>query len=401
MAGSHDDTPTDRIIYFDNAATSWPKPQPVVDAMCQTLTGEVGNPGRSGHKMSLNAARIVMSARMEASAVFCVMDPDRIVFTRNVTEALNLAIYGLVKAGDHVVTSSMEHNSVMRPLRHLESLGVSLTVAPCEPDGSLNPEDVRAAIRPETTLVVTTHASNVTGTIVPIEKIASICRSAGVPYLVDAAQTAGVREIDVEQMGVDLLAFTGHKGLLGPTGTGGLIVADGIDLPPLLRGGTGSRSSEECQPDFLPDRLESGTANVVGLAGLAAGIQYLQRTGIDSVARHEQELVKAFLDGSSRIPGMRVFGPTEPRENVGTLSFRIDGMSTSEVGQRLEEEAGVMCRIGLHCAPGAHRTLGTFPDGTVRFGFGLHNTLDEVNTALDALDRMARSNTMVGSRRAL
>lgn len=377
------------IIYFDQAATSWPKP-PVVRQAVDRYFGEGGgNPGRSGHRMSIAAARIVEEARDAVATLFSVEDPARVVFTKNATEALNLAIFGLLGPGDHAITSSIEHNSVMRPLRFLETRGVDLTVVPCATDGSLDPSAVAAAFTPNTRLVATVHGSNVTGTLLPIGAIATLARDRGVPYLVDASQTAGAIPIDLAALGVDLLAFTGHKALLGLTGTGGLVVRPGLDLEPLMRGGTGSRSDLETQPDFLPDAYESGTLNVAGLAGLGAGIGHLLEVGIDRVAGHERQLVDRFLRGAAGIEGVTVYGPESLDQRCGVLSFNVAGLASSEVGTILDRDYGIMSRVGLHCAPGAHRTIDTFPTGTVRFGVGYSNTIAEVDLALRAIADIA------------
>jgi cysteine desulfurase family protein len=377
------------VIYFDNAATSWPKPPEVREALDRYFGDGGGNPGRSGHRMSVAAARIVEDARDAVAELFAIDDPSRVLFGKNVTEGLNLGIYGTVKPGDHVITSSIEHNSVMRPLRHLETIGVDLTVVPCAVDGTLAPAAVEAAIRPETRLIVTLHGSNVMGTLLPIAEIAEIARTRGIPYLVDAAQTAGAMPIDVDALGVDMLAFTGHKALLGLTGTGGLVVADHVELEPVLRGGTGSRSDLEVQPDFRPDAFESGTLNVVGLAGLAAGVRFLLDRGVEEVAAHERSLVDRFLRGAAEIPGVDVHGPDDLGLRCGVVSFTMDGLVSSEVGTLLDREYGIMSRVGLHCAPGAHRTIGTFPTGSVRFGFSVFTTHDEVDAGLEAVDEIA------------
>ncbi|MDE3074116.1 MAG: aminotransferase class V-fold PLP-dependent enzyme [Chloroflexota bacterium] len=378
-----------RPIYFDNAATSWPKPPEVAQAVAAALTEPMGNPGRAGHRMAIASARVVLEARDALAELFGIDDPAQIVLTKNATEALNLAIFGLLKPGDHVVTTSMEHNSVMRPLRYLEKQGVELAVVACSEQGTLDPTDIRSALHHNTRLVVTTHASNVSGTLLPVKEVAQICQEAAVPYLVDAAQTAGTQPITVPELGMDMLAFTGHKGLLGPTGTGGLVIKPGIELTPLMLGGTGSRSDEEEQPEFLPDRYESGTLGVVGAAGLAAGVRFLLETGLDAVRRHEKALVQAFIDAAAAIPGCHLYGPPHAEERAGIVSFNIAGISPSEVGRLLDSEFDVMCRIGLHCAPSAHRTLGTFPDGTVRFGWGLFNSREEIGYAVDALKVIA------------
>jgi cysteine desulfurase family protein len=376
-------------IYFDNAATSWPKP-PEVRAALEGHFGEAGgNPGRSGHRMSIAAARVVEDARDRVAELFGMTDPGRVIFTKNATEALNVAIYGVVGPGGHVVTSSIEHNSVMRPLRHLEALGAEVTVVPCAPDGTLDADDVRRAIRPDTRLVVTLHGSNVTGALLPIAGIARAARTAGVPYLVDASQTAGAVPLDMEALGIDLLAFTGHKSMLGLTGTGGLCLAEGIEVPPLMRGGTGSRSDLEFQPDFLPDALESGTMNTAGLAGLAAGVGHVLGRGVEAIHAHELALVARFVEGVAEIEGVTEYGPKDLDQRCGVISFNVAGMTCSEVGTLLDRDYEIMSRVGLHCAPGAHRTIGTFPTGTVRFGFGAFSTVEEVDRSLEAIREIA------------
>lgn len=377
------------MIYFDNAATSWPKPAAVCAALSEYFGDAGGNAGRSGHRMSVAAARIVESAREALAELFHANDPSRIVFTQNGTHALNLALYGLLRPGDHVVTTSLEHNSVMRPLRHLETLGVELTVVACNPDGILDVNSVRRALRPTTRLLVTTHASNVVGTLTGVETLAALARDRQILHLVDASQTAGAVPIDVQETGLDLMAFSGHKGLLGPTGTGGLYIREGVVLAPLMRGGTGSDSAQEIQPEFFPDVHESGTVNVAGIAGLAAGVRFLLEIGIEAVQAHEQKLVAQFLGGASKIPGIVVYGPRDPALRCGVVSFNVDGAMPSEVGLILDQSFEIMARSGLHCAPSAHRSLGTFPTGTVRFGFGWFNTPDEVETGLQALREIA------------
>ncbi len=377
------------VVYLDNAATSWPKPPAVREALT-TYFGEAGgNPGRSGHRMSVAAARVVEDARELLGDMFGVGDPARIVLTKNATESLNIAVYGLLSPGDHAITTSIEHNSVMRPLRHLESEGVALTVLPCAPDGTLDPDQVREALRPSTRLIVTLHGSNVMGTVLPISEIAGIARDEGVPYLVDASQTAGAIPIDIAASGLDLVAFTGHKSLLGLTGTGGLYVREGIHPMPLMRGGTGSRSDLDIQPDFMPDVFESGTLNVAGFAGLAAGVRHLLGMGVDEVTAHERSLVNRLLDGLQAIDGVTLYGPVSIDERCGVLSFNVDRLASSEVGGLLDTRYDIMSRAGLHCAPGAHMTIGTFPTGTVRFGLSPYNTLEEINHAVDAVSEIA------------
>lgn len=382
------------MIYLDNAATSWPKPPQVLAAMARFLTEVGANPGRSGHRLSVEAGRVVYAAREAVAELFHAPDPLRVVFGMNATEGLNLALGGLLRPGDHVVTSSMEHNSVMRPLRALEREGISVTVVACSLEGSLDPRAVLEALRPETRLVVLNHASNVTGTLLPVAEVGrALHRMRGPLLVVDAAQSGGAVSIDVQADGIDLLAFTGHKSLYGPMGTGGLIIGERVPLGefrPLLRGGTGSRSEQEEQPDFLPDMCESGTPNGVGLAGLEAGVRWVLEQGVEAIRAYEMALTQRLIEGLSAIPGVTVYGTRDPERQTAVVSFNIAGMEPSEVGMRLDEEYGIMCRVGLHCAPAAHRTIGTFPAGTVRFALGAFNTPEEVDAALRAVARMAR-----------
>lgn len=379
-------------LYFDNAATSWPKPILVGAAVMRYLDEVGANPGRSGHSLSNEAGRIVDSARESIAELFGVKNPLRIVFGANCTEALNLALYGLLRAGDHVITSSMEHNSMMRPLRELESAGVQLTVLPCQPDGSLNPACIEAAIRPNTILIALTHASNVTGTLLPIAEAGEIVRRHNLLLLVDAASTAGAFPIDMEANHIDLLAFPGHKSLLGPTGTGGLVIGERVDLSrlrPLKRGGTGSRSEEEVQPDFLPDKYESGTLNVMGLAGLDASVRWILQQGVSAIRAHHEQITQALIDGLQAIAGVTVHGTLDAARQVASVSFIIDGVSPSEAGFQLDEEFNIQCRVGLHCAPAAHRTIGTFTAGSVRFAPGIFTGMADVKRALDAVRQLA------------
>jgi len=381
------------MIYLDNAATSWPKPPEVTAAMVQFIEQVGGNPGRAGHRLAVESARIVYAARQAIADLFGVRDPMRVIWGANVTEALNLALHGLLRPGDHVITSSMEHNSVMRPLRTLEAQGVAVTVVACWPDGALDPCQIEAAIRDNTTMIVLTHASNVVGTLLPVAEVGRIARRHGLLFLVDAAQTAGAYPLDMEDAAIDLLAFTGHKSLYGPMGTGGLVIGPRIDtgrLRPLKQGGTGSRSEREEQPAFLPDRYESGTPNVVGLAGLAAGVAWVQRQGIAAIRAHEVALSQRLIDGLAAIPGVHVYGSLRAERQMATVSFRIAAMDPADVGLRLDEEYAIMCRVGLHCSPAAHRTIGTFPAGTVRFGLAALNHEAEVDAALVAVERLAK-----------
>lgn len=378
------------IIYFDNAATSWPKPKGVAAAMTHYLSDIGGSPGRSGHRLALEAGRMVLQARENLAELFNVIDPGRIVLTKNATESLNTALLGLLNPGDHVITTAVEHNSVMRPLRWLEAnRQVTVTVIPCDAAGLLDMNALRQALRQPTRLVVATHASNVTGVISPLAAIGALARQAGAMLLVDAAQTAGALPIDVEAMRIDMLAFTGHKSLFGPTGTGGLYVREGINLTPLMTGGTGSESEHEVQPEFMPDSLESGTLNSVGLAGLVASTDFLLTTGVNTIRTHDQALTTRLLAGLALIEQVKIYGPQQADCRASVVSFNIAGKSPSEVGLQLDECYEVMCRVGLHCAPSAHRVLGTFPTGTVRFGLSYFNTFAEIDTAVAAVKQIA------------
>ena len=381
------------MIYLDHAATSWPKPPGVIRAMADYLESAGGNPGRSGHSLSIEAGRIIYAAREAVAELFHAPDPLRVIFTLNATHAINLALCGLLRPGDHVVTSGIEHNSVMRPLRALENRGVRLTVVACNTDGSLDPARVAAAITPRTRMVAITHASNVTGTILPVREVAEAAHNAGALLLLDAAQTAGVLPIDVQAMGIDLLAFTGHKGLQGPPGTGGLVIGERVSIgqmEPLVRGGTGSRSEHEFQPEDVPDKFEGGTANGCGIAGLGAGVRWILSRGVNAIRSHEIELTRVLLEGLRAIPGITMYGVGNPSACTAVVSFTMRGRRVSEIGLQLDEEYGIMCRVGLHCAPAAHRTIGTFPEGTVRLAAGISTDSGEIRAAVDAVADIAR-----------
>lgn len=376
-------------VYLDNAATSWPKSPAVLAAMGEYLALAGGNPGRSGHSMSVAAARVVFEARERLAALFGGGSAQRVIFTKNATEALNIILFGLLGAGDHVVTTSMEHNAVMRPLRRLEALGTKLTVVGCDGQGRLDPADIKKALTGKTKLIITTHASNVSGTIMPLAEIGRLARESGVLFAVDAAQTAGSLAIDMAATGVGLLAFTGHKGLGGPQGTGGLVLAPAVEVPPLMYGGTGSMSEAEYQPEFLPDRLECGTLNAVGIAGLGAAVAQLNAVGLAKIRSHKQALLAALYKGLTAIDGLKLYGPDNPADNAGVVSFNIKGLVCSEVGLVLDRVFGVLTRTGLHCAPAAHKTLGTFPQGTVRLSVSQFTTDDEVAQTIDAVRQIA------------
>jgi cysteine desulfurase/selenocysteine lyase len=378
------------MIYFDNACTSFPKPPAVVDAMRDYSLNIGSSPGRSGHRLALEASRLVFEARENLSRLFNISRSERIVLTYNATEALNLAIMGLLAEGDHVITPSMEHNSVMRPLKYFLGKGViELTIVPCSAEGNIDLDALKRSIRENTRLIAVNHASNVIGTIAPLEDIGRL--SGGVPFLVDVAQSAGAVPIDVVAMGIDLLAFTGHKSLYGPQGTGGLFVREGINPKPLRRGGTGSKSESWDHPDFLPDKYECGTPNTPGIAGLGEGVRFVLDKGVDAIRQHEMMLTRSLLEGLEDIEEINVYGPKDPREQTPTVSINVEGKEPSEVGYYLDREFDVMTRVGLHCNPGAHKTIGTFPRGTVRLSMGYFNTREEVDQVLEALRTIART----------
>lgn len=381
------------MIYLDNAATSWPKPTVVTEAMSRFMLEVGANPGRSAHRLSIEAGRMVYETREAVARLFNLSDPLRVVFGLNATEALNLALWGILCPGDRVVTTSMEHNSVMRPLRALErERSVKVDIVRCSSEGFLDADDVEAALRADTKMIVLNHASNVVGSVLPVAEVGRIAREHDVLLLVDAAQTAGAYPLDMEAMAIDLLAFTGHKALLGPQGTGGLCIGERVqetEMRPLKQGGTGSRSETEEQPSFLPDMCESGTPNTVGLAGLGAGVQYIIDRGVEEIRAHEVHLTRGLIAELVEIPGVTVYGGLDAEMQTATVSFNIDGLAPSEVGLMLDEEHGIMSRVGLDCAPAAHRTIGTFPIGTVRFSLSGLSTTDEVNAAVEAVREIA------------
>jgi cysteine desulfurase family protein len=400
-----------KLIYLDNAATSFPKPPQVAEAMVYFMDHVGANPGRSGHPLAQEAGRIVQSVRTGLAQLFNIDDASRISFTLNVTESLNTVFNGYLNPGDHVVTTAMEHNSVMRPLTYLRDKGqITLDIAPCNRKGLLDIDALAGLLNKRTRLVVLNHASNVCGTL---QDAAAVRNAIGdVPLLLDAAQTAGVYPIDVKALGIDFLAFTGHKGLMGPQGTGGLFIRKGIELRPLKLGGTGSQSENLHQPDFMPDALESGTQNNVGIAGLGAAVAFILSEGIEKIRRHEQMLTKALLDGIYDLQNVAIYGPLNPAQQVAVVSLTFDStlsensagslgcgavnlewyddsVSIGQAEDRLSSQFNILVRVGLHCAPLAHRTIGTFPDGTVRLSMGYFNTLEDIGLAVQAIRRIA------------
>ena len=383
------------FIYLDNAATSFPKPESVAAEMIAFQRDIGANPGRSGHGRSVESARVIFETREALAKLFYVDDPLRIILTKNSTEALNIAIQGALQAGDHVITSSMEHNSVMRPLRFFEKIGVDLTVVPCSPTAALDPDDIRKAFRKNTKMVILTHASNVTGTIMPIEAVGGVIKEkSDALFCVDAAQTAGVLPINLEEMSIDLLAFTGHKSLYGPQGTGGLYIRKGVEnrIRPIMMGGTGSRSEFEEQPDFMPDKYESGTPNTVGCAGFKAGVHFVLEHTPEAIRAKEQKLVSRFLDQLRECgDDVTIHGPRDAAERTAVVSFNVKGVVPSDAALYMEDTWGILCRPGLHCAPAAHRTINTFPQGTIRFSFGFFNNNQDVDLAADAVRSLLKS----------
>jgi cysteine desulfurase family protein len=373
-----------KLIYFDNAATSGPKPGSVMKAICDCLKNTNANPGRSAHSLSIKAAELIYRTREIIGELFHFSNTENIVLTKNATEALNIAIYGTLNEGDEVITTSMEHNSVLRPLNHLkDKRAIDLKILKADENGVVQPQQIGAAISDKTKLIAVTSASNVTGTKLHLEDIYKVTQAAGVKMLVDGAQGAGSTEIDLEKTPFDLLAITGHKHLFGPQGTGALIIKNPYEVAPFMCGGTGSLSEKTIHPDFPPDKFEAGTLNTPGYAGLAEGIRFILHTGIEKIIQHEHQLVQYLLEGLLEIEEIEVYAPYVDR--VGIVSFNIKGITASEVSHYLDTEWGICTRPGLHCAPEAHKTLGTFPKGTVRFSLSYFNTQEEIDTAILAL----------------
>jgi len=379
------------MIYFDNAATSFPKPAQVIDAVGKCLQGYAANPGRSGHELAVEAGRAVFAAREKVAEFFNIVDPMQVVFTLNATDALNLALHGFLQAGGHVVTTSMEHNSVLRPLSDLRRLGVTHEIVWADARGAVELDELRRAVAKKVSLVAVNHASNVCGAIQPIREIGAMCRQLGVPFLVDASQSAGQLDIDVEKDNIDLLAVAGHKSLLGPQGTGFLYIRPGTEIAPLRQGGTGSRSEDIFQPEIMPDRYESGTLNTPGIVGLAAGLDFIRQETQGKIVAHEKCLIDALLDGLSEIDGFVLYGPPQSRARVAVVAFGISGLDSGEVAHLLGQE-GICCRPGLHCAPLAHQSLGSFETGAVRFSPGFFNTMEEVEAVIKACWRIRQAN---------
>ena len=378
------------MIYFDNAATSYPKPDRVYQGVLEAMRDYGANPGRSGHKLSLEMAREIYKARNLIKDLIGADDPRNIIFTSNGTESLNLGIKGLVKEGDHVITSNIEHNSVIRPLVAMEKKGlIELSIIDAS-RGYVDPQILEGEIKENTSLLAINHMSNVMGALVNIGDLGEVARKNDIYFLVDGAQSLGVYEIDVEEMGIDLLAFPGHKGLMGPQGTGGLYIRPGIELETLKLGGTGSISESLDQPDFLPDKYESGTLNGPGIVGLARGIEYINKLGLEKIRSKEQELTKRFIDGIRDIDSLKVYGPQDGFQGP-VVSINLGEMGSSDLAYILDEEYNIAVRSGLHCAPLIHKAMGTIDQGTVRFSFGYMNSDKEIDQAIRALKEISKS----------
>lgn len=371
------------VIYFDNAATSFPKPESVYRAQDHISRTCCANPGRGGHYLAHQAAKIVLSARLDLARFFNISDCAQIAFTSNATEAINVALFGLLQAGDRVVTTSMEHNAVARPLYELQQRGIEVVKVQADHYGRVTFNDIKQACSVSTQLVVLSHCSNVTGTLQPIDEIGPWCRQQGITFMVDAAQSAGVFPIDVEAMAIDLLAAPGHKSLMGPQGVGFLYVDEKIHLKPLKYGGTGTFSSQLTQPEQMPEHLECGTLNTPALAALSAGILFVEQVGMAAIRQHEQELTNRLRHGLSLLDKVILYGPDEAEG--GVVSFNVEKRDPAEVGFLLDHHYNIGVRVGLHCSPDAHRTIGSFPQGTIRISPGYFNTQEEIDCLLIAV----------------
>lgn len=378
------------MIYLDNAATTFPKPECVYEAMDKFLREKGANPGRAGHRMSVEAEQEIEKARFTVAGFLGVKSPERLVFTFNATDALNMGIKGLLCKGDHVITSRLEHNSVSRPLSGLEKQGaITVTRVENSDDGFISPDDIRKAVRSNTKLIVCTHSSNVLGTIQPIREIGEVARERDIVFMVDAAQTVGVCDIDVEEQHIDMLAFTGHKGPFGPTGSGGLYVGKNVKLRAWREGGTGFEPESISQPDTLPFQLESGTPNSVGIVGLRTGIEFCIKEGIETIRQHERKLALRLVSGLESDYRFEIYGNVDEDRKVGIVSINIKGLKSGEVGAILDNTFNIAVRPGLHCAPYTHQRIETFPEGTIRLSPGYFNTMEEIEETVSGLKEIA------------
>lgn len=382
-----------KVRYLDNASTSFPKPQMVADNIYDYICNNGCNIGRGSYQKSYDTMALVLETRELLNSLFHGDDCKNVVFTKNITESLNILIKGLFQKGDHILVSSMEHNSVMRPLKQLSEIGVEFSRIPCSSQGELLLEKMDTLVKSNTKAIIMTHASNVCGTILPLKEVGEFCRNKGLYFIVDSAQTAGFADIDIQAMNIDALAFTGHKGLLGPQGIGGFLLKEHMinKITPLLSGGTGSISHSEEIPSFMPDRFEAGTLNLPGIIGLRAGLLWIQEKGIHTLRQHELELTQAFIDGcKSLIEAQKInlIGLSHCQNRTGVVSIQTIEIDIANVAYMLDEKYHIMARVGLHCSPSAHKTLGTYPTGTLRFSFGWNNTFEDVNTLLHALEEI-------------
>lgn len=377
------------MIYFDNAATTMRKPDCVVQAVTEAMCS-LGNSGRGVHSGALSASRIIYDTRVALAQLFGAESPERIAFTANSTQALNTAIKGVLDPGDHVITTALEHNSVLRPLCEMEDRGVELTILPADSLGNICYEDIEKEIKPNTKAIVTTHGSNLTGNLLDISRIGEMASRHSLIYVVDASQTAGIFDIDVQKQHIDILCFTGHKGLLGPQGTGGIYVREGVEITPLLSGGSGVQTYLRSHPPQMPTALEAGTINGHGIAGLGAAVHYLQETGLDTIRAKEQELMTAFYEAVREIPGITVYGDFTDFDRCAIVALNVRDYDSGEVSDALSENYGIATRPGAHCAPLMHKALGTVEQGAVRFSFSHYNTKEEVKLAVAALRELAR-----------
>ena len=372
------------MIYLDNAATSRRKPQEVIDAVVFAMTS-LGNAGRGTTEAALDAARTIYGARDKIAGFFGVKNPKQVVFTANSTESLNIAIHGLIKPGDHVISSVMEHNSVLRPLYEREEAGAELTLIECDEKGRLLTDDIEGNIRDNTRAIVLTHGSNLTGNVNDIERVGRIAKAHGLLFIVDASQTAGVLPIDVEKMNIDVLCFTGHKSLLGPQGTGGMCVREGLEIEPLKRGGSGVDTYNRHHPSEMPTALEAGTLNGHGIAGLSAAIDFIGKTGIDEIREKEQSLMKRFVEGVRDIPGVKLYGDFDAEVRCPVVALNIGNADSSVISDILSMDYDIATRPGAHCAPEMHESLGTVDQGAVRFSMSYFNTGEEIDSAICAV----------------
>lgn len=394
MSGPAESHPSrDRDIYVDNAATSFPKPDTVEAAILNFHRHLGASAGRGAYPRAVISGRLLEETRKLLAQLFNIRKINQIIFTLNASDALNLAIKGIDwHPGDSAVVSAMEHNSVLRPLHHLKNRkGIRVIKVKANAEGRIDPAEMTSAIDSHTKLIALVHASNVSGTIQPVAEVGDIARKKGIPFLVDAAQSAGVLPIDVEAMKIDLLAVPGHKALFGPLGTGALYIREGLDLDTLREGGTGSQSEHDVQPDFLPDRYEPGSHNALGIAGWKAGLEFIAKETLPKIRSHEEKLTQRFLDGLSKIRDLTTYGPRNATERVAVIPVRLGSFAPIELSHRLFERGGLMTRSGLHCAPGAHQSIGTYPMGTTRFSFGYFNTTSDVDHALSILTDLAKN----------